>query len=369
MVTTVLSSADLVEAVTTGKVPMPPEVKADNEAQAAKKEGKKIEAAAVEEPKAAPATARGVPKDELAALDNPDDPDNQPGEDGLSPREKRIFTKSMQATISRKFRAQKEAEALATAEYNRSRLAEERAERLERENAALKRQQPAAAAETVSDNAPPARENFQTDAEFQDALIDYRVDQKLKARQEADAKARDEAAQAEAIAAANARVTKAREIVPDFDETLSAADMAVPSHIASYMQSSDLFAELGYHFAKNPQLLSQLTKMTEGLRPGTAAYSQAISRSLVALGKIEGTLQPFAPAANNGAEPTTTLNGIEPSKTGTAPSKPRIQAPIVTPLSAGTASVSKPESEMSYAEVREAWERKNGVKLAARKRH
>ena len=297
--------------------------------------------------------------------------DDEEGEDGLTPRQKREFTKSMLATIAKKHRAQKEAEELATSEYNRSRMAEERNTALQQEVERLKAQ---FKVPEVTEG-PPQRDKFETEDAYRDALIDYRVDQKLKAKEAADAKAQEEAEAAETLAHAKARIEHAIELVPDFKEVTEAVDMAVPPHIAVYMQSSDMFAELGYNFAKHPEVLTKLASYTEGLKPGTQKFVDGITRSLVELGKIESRLSPFAPKAkgddeSNGVEPSQT-NGTKPStETGTAPSKPRVQAPIIRPLSAGSgAQVEKDPSERTAHEDLIAWQKKHNRLLTARKRH
>src|ERR1700760_1568832 len=92
MTVVVENAMDQVEAYTKGNgvFPVPPEVAADNAKQAAKteeptKEEPKVEVKAEE------------PKPEVKAED-----DDVEGEDGLTPRQKREFTKAMQATIGKK---------------------------------------------------------------------------------------------------------------------------------------------------------------------------------------------------------------------------------------------------------------------------
>lgn len=368
MTVTVLDSSDLVESVLTGKVPVPPGIAEDNKAQAAKKAAA---AEATDAPRETKGTAPEKPTEKAQAP--PPDEDDIEGEDGITPRQKREFTKSMLSTIAKKHRAQREAEELATSEYNRGRMAEERAERLAAENAALKAQlQPK---ETVPESKAPVRADFQSDAEYADALIDYRVDQKLAAKQAEDAKRAEAERQAQVLAQAGARLDAARELVPDFDEVTGAIALPVPPAIATHMQESDLFAELGYHFAKHPHLLEQLNAYTAGLKPGTDAFVKGTIRSLVELGKIESMLSPFASGSTaakveNGEKPSRS-NGQAPSEeTGSSPSKPRVSAPVISPLNvSSSAQVGKPEEQMRSSEVITAWQRKNGVKLTARKRH
>lgn len=378
MTVTVLDSSDLVEAVTTGKIPVPAGVAEDNAAQAAKREAARKPSGETK-PSSAETTTPAVDTktvvNETKTTNSETDPDDVEGEDGVTPRQKREFTESVRRTIAKKHRLQREAEEFATAEYNRGRLAEERAERLERENAALKRQMAPPASEAAEESAPPDRAKFETDAAYQDALIDYRVDQKLKAQAAEDQKRRETEALEQLRVQAGARIDAARELVPDYDEVTGGVDMPVAPHIAGYMQESELFAELGYHFAKNPDVLAKLNAMTDGLKPGTPQFVRGITRSLVEVGKIVGKLQPFAPPAkvdgtSNGEEPSRT-NGSTPStETGSIPSKPRSAAPTIRPLNAGSASqVTKDEAEMKPAEVINAWQKKHGVNLTARKRH
>ena len=368
MTTVVLDSSDLVEHVLTGKTPEPPSVTADNAAQAAKAEAKIAPRETPEQEKQRKsATGRSATADELAKLSDADDPDNVPDErDGITPRQRRIFTKEMQATIAKKHHAAKEAESRAEAEYNRSRMAEERAAKLQERIEALER----AAKPAPVEEGPPNRTKFETDEAYQDALIDYRVDQRLKKQQaEADQRAA-ERQQAEVVAQAQARVERARELIPDWQETVAAISDEIPLHIAGIMEQSELLPEIAYHFAKNPAELVRLSAYTEGLTPGSQAWSRAVSKSLVDFGKIEAKLSPFVKASS--PEPDTKApNGAEPkSITGTAPSKPPVRAPIIRPLDTGSESqVEKAPAEMSYAEARAAWERQSGVKLAVRKRH
>lgn len=371
MTVTVLDSADLVQATVTGVIPVPKGIAEDNAAQAAKRD------AAKPEPKPTHVVVDNAPEKAAAptAETPPDDApdDDEEGEDGLTPKQKREFTASMQKTIAKKHRMQKEAEELATSEYNRGKLAEERATRLEREMATLKQQlNPKAEVEAPKQ---PARADFATDDAYQDALIDYRVDQKLQAKEAADATRAEEVRQQEVINHANALRDRAIELVPDFKEATEGVDMPVPQFIADYMLESDMFAELGYHFAKNPDVLTKLTEYTANVRPGTQAFVKGITRSLVELGKIESKLSPFSKEkVKNGEdaiEEPKSINGTQPStETGSAPSKPRVQAPIIRPLSAGSgAQVTKDEGEMKTSEVITAWQKKHGVNLTARKRH
>ena len=281
----------------------------------------------------------------------------------------------MQKAIAKRTRALREAEEFAAEQYNTRRLAEAKALQLERDLEAAKIA--AKPPEPVKEAVKPTREQFKTEDEYRDALVDWSVDQRLKAEKEKDAKAAADKRQADLLATASARIAKAIEAVPDFAEVTGAIDKEVPPAVASYMQESEMFAELGYYLGKNPSEIDRLAKFTEGLRPNSQEYWSARSRQLVEIGKIESKLSPFTDAKSvkvptddtNGAKPPST-NGAKPStETGDTPS-PRQSAPVIRPISTGGASqVEKPASERTFQEELAYWQRKRSVNLTRRSRH
>ncbi|WP_104656509.1 hypothetical protein [Ralstonia insidiosa] len=294
--------------------------------------------------------------------DHHDDPDDIEGEDGLTPRQKREFTQNMQKTVGKKHRMMKEAEEFAAAQYSERKLAEARAAQLERELAELR----AKSAPPQEAKAPekPERQNFASESEYIDAMIQFGVDEALRKKQAEDAKAEAERRQAELLETAKSRISRAMKLVPDFAEVTNAADMEVPPVIAGYMQKSEMFAELGYHLAKNPDVLVSLSKL-------------APDEQLVKIGKIESTLQPFeSKATRDGNKPSNeSSNGqAKPAPsvdTGTPPSKPRgSAAPVITPLEgSGGAGVPKDSKDMNIREAIQEFSKRNQINLGARKRH
>lgn len=366
----VLSSADLVQHVLTGETPVPAEVAADNAAQAAKKEGKAAEAAPAKAEKSADwadkaqaALKAAVPADSDEAKTA--DADDIEGEDGITARQKRDLSTSMLSQLAKKHRKLKEAEEFAADRYNTSRLAEQRADMLERENMRLKSQMVVEKPAPVVTDPTPKRENFATEDAFQDAMIDYRVDQKFRVKEAEAAQQRENDHMAGILEIAKARVEKAKILVPDFMEVIGAADLAVPDVIAGFMQESELVAELGYHFAKHPDILKRLA----GMKPAAA---------LVDIGKIISTLQPFSSAKSNkadekseNADKASAKNDDKSSnETVIPPSKPRAAAPVITPLNAGSSTqVDKPFAEMTTQEAIQDYQRKKRANFGVRKRH
>jgi hypothetical protein len=300
-----------------------------------------VEPPKVEEPKA---------EEKVEVKEEPEDhpDDDKEGSDGLTPREKRELTEKMLRSVGKRVAQRKAAEEFADAQYREKQAAERRAEDLERQIAELKAQvQP----EPQKDNREPKRENFATETEYIDARVDWKAEQKV-AQREAERAAQD------ASKRMFTQVERAKELVPDFAQVTSSANLTVPPNVVEYMKESDLFAELGYYFAKNPDVMKKLELM-------------APVKQLVELGKIESKLSPFAPAAKD--EPLTEKpEKAEPSTldTGLSPSKARSDAPVIRPLTSGEGSQVQPDtSEMNTREMIQAWQKTNKVKLTLRKRH
>jgi hypothetical protein len=267
-----------------------------------------------------------------------DDADDVEGQDGLTPRQKREMSASMLKAVGKKHRQMKEAEEFAAS--------------LVRENAELRAKVP-----VQKEAIEPKREDFATDSEFVDAKIKWGVDQGIRQR---DAE-REELARQERV---GKQMQKAKEIIHDFEE-VTKANLNWPGAVASYMRTSDMFAELGYHFAKNPMELTRIAN----LRP---------EQQLVAVGKIEAILAPFGTsktlpkAEDEGVQRAS--NGkthVEPSSldTGFSPSKARSDAPVIRPLAAGETQTEPDVRDMNVRESIQAWQKDNKLDLRRRKRH
>ncbi len=303
-----------------------------------------------EEEKPAAEAKDGETKPEPKEVDDPDDIE---GDDGLTPRQKREFSASMLKTIGKKHRQMKEAEEFAAAQYSERKLAEQRAEQMQRELDGLKVAAPAADPEADK----PTRDAFEDDAAYIDAMVQWRLDTERKKMAQEDAQRRETAI----IEAAKGRVAKAMDLVPDYKAVTEAVDTIVPPVVSRYMLKSELFAELGYYFAKTEEGRAALLSLSK-LEP---------DEQLVKVGKIESTLAPF------GSKPkadTKTTDGKPPKApsddTGTSPSKTRSTAPVITPLngSSGTATDPNPR-DMNTRETITTWQKSHKANLNLRKRH
>ncbi|WP_233854106.1 hypothetical protein [Paraburkholderia sp. HD33-4] len=303
-----------------------------------------------------------VEKPETKSADKGIAGDDDEDENGLTAEQRRDLTEKMQKTIGKKHRMQKEAEEFAAAQYNERKLAEERADRLEKELAAERAK--STSPETQKAPTKPLRENFANEYEYVDAMIQYGVDERLREKAAEDAEAAAKKAREEAVAAIGKRIDAARKAVPDFDDVVGAVDTEIPAAVGTYLEQSEMIAELSYYFAKNPEVLLSLAKLTP-------------HQQLVKVGKIESTLSPFGSkqtendqksskeASDGQAKPAPS------AETDTSPSKPRVKAaPVITPLDGtGSAGIHKDSKDMNIREAIEDYSKRNKANLGMRKRH
>ena len=285
--------------------------------------------------------------------------DEQEDDDGLTPSQKQELSAKIQKAIGKKHRQAKEAEEFAAHQYREKQAAEQRAAELERRVKSLEAQNKPA--EAPQERTKPARENFATDTDFIEAMADWKAEEKFNQKEA-------ERRELETKSRISQQLARAAGMVPDFDE-VTGRGLNWPAPVAHYLRDSEMFAELGYHFAKNPADLERIGKLDP-------------VRQLVAVGKIEGTLRPFgskdAPKADSPKEaadeaaPNGKAAKAAPStpETGFSPSKARSDAPVIKPLSAGDGQQVQPDPhDMDVRQMIADFQRKKGVNLSHRKRH
>lgn len=299
------------------------------------------------------------PKVEAKAKE-PDDAPEWVKRGNISPEQHKIVTEVIQRAINKKHGQAKEAEEFAAEQYNEKRLAEQKLDAIERENAELKAKLvPAKSAEDITE---PKRENYGDDEKYLDARSEWIAERKFLEREQKEAQRRSEEERQQVMMKATERVNTAKELVEDWEDVVGGNEAMVPAVVATYMQGSELIAEYAYHFAKHPDVLVKLAKM----KP---------ERALVEIGKIESTLQSFAElygkTSSKASRDSTSRNGKEPSQTtGTNPSPPRATAPVFEPISVGSGNqVERPANKMNYSQAKSDWEKRNGRSLSVRSRH
>lgn len=218
--------------------------------------------------------------------------------------------------IGKKHRAMKEAEEFARQLYGDKTAAEKRAEAAE-----LRLKQLESGGEKAKVSGEPDPKDFKTNAEYIDAMVEYKFEKK----EQAEAQKRYEAGQQKLQAEFVDRLNSARKELPDFDEVVGDADIDVVPHIASYIAESELGPKLGYHFAKNPDDLERIQKLSP-------------IRAIAELGKLELKLE---------KKPEVKADEAKTVALSKAPS------PITTVAGDAKTVVNKDPAKMSLQELRE----------------
>lgn len=290
--------------------------------------------------------------------------DDEEDHNGLTAAEREGLTERMQKTVGKQYRKRKEAEEFAAAQFNERRMIEQRASDLERENAEL-RAKTTPKQETPAAPAEPKRENFANEAAYVDAMIQFKVDERMAEKAEEDRQAGIRREAEKRLETAKSRILKAIDAQPDFEAVVGSVDTNLSPAIATYLEESEMVAEVSYYLAKNPEVLDSLLKLSP--------HSQ-----LVKIGKIESTLSPFGSetTSHDDTSSDATSNGkaakAAPSKdTDIDLSKPRSKAaPVFSPLDGtGSAGIDKDSKDMNIRESIEDFAKRNKVNLGARKRH
>ncbi len=156
-------------------------------------------------------------------------------------------TKTMQDRIDEITRARREAER--EAEYWRQRAG-------------------AGAPVKKDPDARPNRDQFQSDEHYQEALVDWKVDQKLKVQEQKQSAQRQASEKSQSW---NTKQASAREEIPDYSEVVDASELPVAGHVGELLMEHEHGAKVVYDLAKNPELLDKLNEMS----PARAAFEIA----------------------------------------------------------------------------------------------
>lgn len=140
-------------------------------------------------------------------------------------------------------------------------------ERLTRERAEFKAKAELLEQQFRSQQAPandkdnrPARESFDNDEDYVDALTDYKVRQHMGTLQE---KISETTRRSQVDAAWDTRVQAAEKTYPDFRQVIGGAeDVKISPELMDAMKSSDHGPDLAYYLAKNPDEAGRLVSLS-----------------------------------------------------------------------------------------------------------
>ena len=195
-----------------------------------------------------------------------------------------------------------ESERFSELQYNERRQAEAKLAQLEKELAEMKTKEAPKAPEVKE---PDPQTYYDDKGQFK--AFEYAKDlagyESKKAIAEYEAKqqaAQAAAAEAQAKQAFGEKVNEARKKYSDFDEVVGKADMTVPAYVQQHMVESQYGADLGYLFAKQPEILERISKLSP-------------IKAIAELGKLELAFEKPAPAKEPEAPvPQKAVSGAPP---------------------------------------------------------
>lgn len=238
--------------------------------------------------------------------------------------------------IGKKHRAMKEAqesaleaERFAENQYNRARLAEQKAAEVE---AQLKELQAKGEKPKEPEAKKPDPQSFMDDKgqfkafEYAEALAAFSANEAVaKDRAKQDEERRNSEAQ-KAADIAKARVSETIKKHPDYETVMAEADVKTHNAVLQYLSGSEHIGEVSYYLAKHPDFVERINKLNP-------------LKAIAEIGKLELTFEPKEPEKS---EPVQKVSG--------AP------APITPLNSSGSVNTNTDPSKMSYKELR-AYER------------
>lgn len=168
----------------------------------------------------------------------------------------------------------------------------------------------------------PARDAFASDADYFEALADWKAEQKVsefRKQQQAEALNKAEQTQtATRFELYQERVSTALDAMPDYHEVVGGSDVPTEAHVLEAILDSEQGPQLAYHLAKHPDVAQRLNEMT----PVQAARE---------IGRLEAQL----------AQPKTETP--PPKRTTNAP-------PPINPVRGSNGQFTKSPEQMSDAE-------------------
>jgi len=262
-------------------------------------------------------------------------PPPTPEEEGLEPDDVDL-TEHVRKKINKKHRQMKEAqeaaqdaETFAKTQYDRARLAEQRAAELERQLQELNKAPPAKEPELKQ----PTVKDFTDEKgqvrweEYTQAVAKYAADKALTDKEAKDREAQQKAAQekdAAERAEAAKRFQEKADKIDGFQDRMAKATVWFPNAVLEYITESDNGPEIAVYLAEHPETAERISK----LRP---------IKAIAEIGKLK--LTEDKPEAKAPTPPVLERGGAPPP---------------ITPVSGAAAgTVNTDPSKMSFKELRE----------------
>jgi hypothetical protein len=163
----------------------------------------------------------------------------------------------------------------------------------------------------------PARDQYQSDEDYVDALTTWKVDQKLSG---VKAELAQHQTRSQTQTEWASKITQARAEYADYDTVMEdAQDIPISPDVAEAIQSSDLGGDIAYYLAKNPEealRINSLTPMAAAREIGRiesyVEYEKTQSKKVVPVSKAPSPIKPVKSSST--ASGTKSLEDMSPSE-------------------------------------------------------
>lgn len=115
---------------------------------------------------------------------------------------------------------------------------------------------------------PPARDQFESEEAYSDAMIDYKVETKLAERNQQEQQVKAQTTKAESW---QSKLASARTEIQGYDAVMDSAEIPIAGHVAELIMEHDQGAKVVHHFALHPEELEAINAMG----PAKAAFAIA----------------------------------------------------------------------------------------------
>lgn len=150
----------------------------------------------------------------------------------------------------------------------------ERAQELESANEKLLKQYEELKSK-IPEPTEPKMEDFETQQEYLDAMVDYKMEAKQKELSEAQAREAEEAKVRDHDRQVENRVNDFKRTVPDFDQVVNNCTVKIPEDMKQALRSSEKTGELVYNLSKNE---AELEKVVAEYKKGSWAGNKALMK-------------------------------------------------------------------------------------------
>lgn len=198
--------------------------------------------------------AKNIP-DEVAEDAKPEDESEQ-SESIEQKDEAKAVEKPVNPKLEKRF-----SEITRQREEAKAEAAKERDARVSLENRLRELEQKEQPKPAQTDDSKPMPSQFNDAFEYAEALADYASARALRQRDQQDAERKASEVRDKVLNTWSEKLDAAKADLPDFDEMVQSADVAVPDYIRDSIIESDVGPKILYHLAENPDFAKSLAAM------------------------------------------------------------------------------------------------------------